>query len=163
VSDLRGQLAAVGLCCACDAAWTDRKLHAPDCLEEVGDDAVAAVAQWLRSDATVETAARALYRGGLWDELGPRYRGPYLVTAKDALSALADGLAGVGDTSKPVMFGFREHGGCEVGGAVIRSHLGDDGIRVIDEFRLDYIVVRPDPPVAPTGTRRQAGHKRGAA
>jgi hypothetical protein len=38
--------------CRCDPAWTERRLHAPDCIEELHEDVIERVAAWLRDEAT---------------------------------------------------------------------------------------------------------------
>lgn len=47
MSDLRERFAVL-FACRCDPAWTDRRLHAPDCVQELGEDALDEVATWLR-------------------------------------------------------------------------------------------------------------------
>jgi hypothetical protein len=46
---LRDRLAKL-FACQCDPAWTERRLHAPNCVKELGDDALEQVAEWLRDE-----------------------------------------------------------------------------------------------------------------
>lgn len=52
-TDLRQKLAVL-FACRCDPAWIERKLHAPSCIEELQDDVVDIVADWLRDRAMIE-------------------------------------------------------------------------------------------------------------
>ena len=56
MSDLRERLAPL-FACRCEPAWTDRHLHAPDCIEELQEDVVERVAAWLRDEADKLAAA----------------------------------------------------------------------------------------------------------
>ena len=57
--------------CRCDPAWTDRRLHAPDCVEDLGEDAADEVAAWLRDVADEMAAAgHILFVGDLPNPTG---------------------------------------------------------------------------------------------
>lgn len=59
MGDLRQQLIDDnGLACRCDPAWTDRKLHSPDCVAWIPDAVMETFTDWLRSEF------------GVWDEVG---------------------------------------------------------------------------------------------
>ena len=64
--DLRAKIAEM-FACRCDPAWTERQLHAPDCVEELGDEVLEAVAEWLRAEAMElrRIADRVTLRGTL--------------------------------------------------------------------------------------------------
>jgi len=51
IHPLRERLGKI-FACRCDPAWTERRLHAPDCVEVLGEDAADEMAAWLRDEAT---------------------------------------------------------------------------------------------------------------
>ena len=82
--------------CRCDVAWTGRRLHAPDCVQELGEEALDFVVA-ARADeraqvlAEVDAALRDGDRIGEW--LGPEYNRPSHV---ESLLVAADYLRDLG-------------------------------------------------------------------
>lgn len=85
---LRERLATL-FACRCDPVWTDRRLHAPECVEELQDDVAEIAVAWLRDEAA-DYQKRA-------DQAESSTLMTMLTIRADTLSKLADSITGSTD------------------------------------------------------------------